>query len=465
MILTLGLALGLPAPLLGQDILGTWQGALDVQGTQLRIVFHLTETDGQLAATMDSPDQGATGIPTDAATFEGGTLTIEAQALGLTYSAELSDDGTRLAGTFEQGPSTFPLDLTRQVGAVEGPQRPQEPRDFPYQQEDVRFTNPQGGHQLAGTLTKPQGDAFEKVAVLVSGSGPQNRDEELMGHKPFLVLSDHLTRQGIAVLRYDDRGVGESEGHFPAATTRDLADDAAAAVAYLRSRPDMADKAIGIVGHSEGGMIAPMLASEDPELAYLVLLAGPGIPIPELMRLQSAAISRAYGTSEEVVQVNGKTLGQCYRFIRDHPELDKDALKVELMSIMRQGFAALPAEAIEGIGDMEAFLAKETGTILSDWFLYFLRFDPATYLRQVNCPVLAINGELDLQVLAEENLAGIEAALAHNSKLTTRAFPGLNHLFQAAETGAPSEYARIEETFNAEAMQFVSDWIATCHRK
>ena len=447
-----------------QDITGQWNGAIEIQGTQLRIVFNIEKNDTGLVATLDSPDQGAAGIATTSTTLEENQLTIVANALGMKYDGELSTDGTAINGTFNQGGMSLPLNLSRKViEAKPAAKRPQDPTDFPYEQEAVKFKNPVGGHALAGTLTIPKNGAFDKVVILVSGSGPQNRDEEvkIFNHRPFLVLSDYLTRNGIAVLRYDDRGVGESEGNFQTATSKDFAADASAAVAYLASRSDMKGKKIGIAGHSEGGMIAPMVASENQDVAFIVLLAGPGIKIPELLLIQSEKIGRASGVSEATLKTNNLVSTAAYNYLSTTETTDKAVLRTELTSIFKKYINDFSAEELEEIGDQDIFIDSQIDVMLDDWFLYFLKFDPETYLSKVSCPVLAINGELDLQVTARENLASIEASLAKakNTRVTIQEIPGLNHLFQKTETGAPSEYGQLEETFNEEAMAFVAQWI------
>ena len=443
-----------------EKILGTWNGVLDV-GMQLRIAFNLSEYEGNLIATMDSPDQGANGIPTDKTTFENGKLTIEANKMGINYSAQLNDDGTKIEGEFKQGGMTFPLNLSREKVEKKVLNRPQEPKDFPYLQEEVKFQNPKGEHHLAGTLTMPNDKKFDKVVVLISGSGPQNRDEELLGHKPFLVLSDRMTRNGIAVLRYDDRGVAESTGDFQSATTRDFADDAAAAVAFLKTRKDMAGKQIGLMGHSEGGMIAPIVASENKLVDFIVLLAGPGIDIKELMMLQTDKIAEAEGTPKEVRAANAKTLSRVFDFMKENSTLDKDQIKPELLKILEEEYLTFSDAIKEDIGDKDEFFDGQINSMTTDWFLYFMRFNPQDYLSKVKCPVLAVNGELDLQVTSKENLEGIRQCLkkANNKNVTIKEFKGLNHLFQKTETGAPSEYATLEETFNEEMMKFVADWM------
>ncbi len=443
-----------------QNVLGDWNGALEVQGMQLRIVFHITEDGENLKATMDSPDQGANGIPVDKVTWNGKELTVEMPKMGIKYTSTLNDDETEIDGTFNQGPMSLPLKMTREKVDKKELVRPQEPKTFGYQQEEVKFENPKGGHYLAGTLTIPSDEKFEEVVILITGSGPQDRNEELLGHKPFLVLADHFTKRGIAVLRYDDRGVAKSTGTFKGSTSRDFADDVNAAVSFLKKRKDMAGKKIGLCGHSEGGMIAPMVASENGDVDFIILLAGPGINIPDLMKLQTDKISEAEGVDESMRKINGVIIENAFGFLHKNKGMNKDELRNGLTKILSDGFESLPAAEREG-EDKDKFMEEELKMMLDDWFLYFMQFNPADYLTKVKCPVLAINGELDLQVTSKENLEGIRSSLAKagNKNLTTKEFKGLNHLFQKTETGAPSEYAKLEETFNEDVMKFVSDWI------
>jgi len=442
------------------EILGDWNGVLEIQGMQLTVVFHLMEENGYLKGTMDSPDQGAKGIPMEKVSYEDGKLTVKQSNMLMEYTATLNEDKTGLTGNFKQGGMDMPLSLSREKVEKEALVRPQEPKDFPYQQEEVKFVNEKGGHHLAGTLTKPTSGSFDKVVVLVTGSGPQNRDEELLGHKPFLVIADRFTRAGIAVLRYDDRGVGASEGAFKGATTRDFADDVNAAVSFLKSRKDMDGKAIGIVGHSEGGMIAPIVASENKAVDFIVLLAGPGIDIVELMLLQTDLISAAEGATEEERAQNAIASRKIFNYLKSNTSTNKETLEIGLERLFQEAYDVIPEEKREG-KSMEEMFAGQKDMLMDDWFLYFMKFDPQDYLTKVSCPVLAINGELDLQVTPKENLEGIEKSLlkANNKNVTIKEYKGLNHLFQKTETGAPSEYATLEETFNEEVLKDVSKWI------
>lgn len=278
-----------------QNIVGDWYGTLNVQATKLHLVFHISKNAEAYSSTMDSPDQNAFGLATDGTAFSNNQLTIQAAKFGLKYTGTFKADSNNISGTFTQGPVNVPLTLSHEkpTAALPPEARPQDPKDFPYKQEQVYFINSKAGDKLAGTLTLPAGKV-SKVVVLISGSGPQDRNEEVkqFNHRPFLVWSDWLTRQGIAVLRYDDRGIGHSTGNFNLATSADFADDAEAAVNYIKSRADLKNLSVGLMGHSEGGMIAPVVASRNKQVDFIVLLAGPGTPITELMLQQSADQAR-----------------------------------------------------------------------------------------------------------------------------------------------------------------------------
>lgn len=451
-----------------QNILGTWNGALSIQGTQLRIVFHIQEGEKGLSTKMDSPDQGAFGIATDETSWENGTLTIKAKALGMTFEGKPVAGKEQLTGTFKQGGMALPLELSRESGgkAEEKPKpRHQDPQDFPYEQEEVKFEVEQGGHTMAGTLTYPSDKNFDQVVILISGSGAQNRNEELvpMNHRPFLVLSDHLTRNGIAVLRYDDRGVGESGGKFSGATTQDFAHDAAAAVSYLSSRKDMKGKKIGLLGHSEGGMIAPMVASEHETVDFIGLLAGPGMEGSKLLLQQIDLISESEGLSAELREEDQKTLKKVFAEIAQNPDLSTDELKKRLLQIFNEAYENMSASLQQEIPNKDQMYQGQSAMLSSTWFRFFLKHKPQDYLEKVSCPVLAINGSLDLQVPAKVNLDGIKQSLekSGNDAVVIAELPKLNHLFQTAKTGAPTEYGQIEETFNPEALALISDWVLT----
>ncbi len=442
-----------------QEITGDWNGVLSVQGMKLRLVFHLTKTDTGYTATMDSPDQGAKGIPMTAAKFENNVLTLEHSAAQIVYTGTLDKSGV-VTGNFVQAGQTFPLILSRQEIVVEKPKRPQEPvKPFPYNSEDITFENIKDSITLAGTFTYPQGKGIFPAVVLITGSGAQNRDEELMGHKPFLVLSDYLARNGIAVLRFDDRGSYASKGNFATAITPDFATDAEAAVQYLKTRKEVNKKKIGLIGHSEGGIVAPMVAVNCKDVSYIVLMAGPGIPGSEILLRQQKLIGQANGMKEEDLKITAELNSHIFKMIDEIS--DTDTLRVKITNYLMEKSKDLPELKIpEGktINDMIDLQLKQ---LFTPWMLNFIRYNPAPMLEKVKCPVLAINGSKDLQVPSEVNLKAIENALnkGGNKNFTIKEMSNLNHLFQECKTGSPNEYAGIEQTISPSALDAILTWI------
>ena len=430
------------------DITGTWLGKLNPGAITLRIAFHITTNDKGYGATMDSLDQGAKGLPVASVTRAGAQLTMTMPMMGAKFEGTIAEDGSSIRGTFTQGGASLPLTLDRvkDTAALETP-HPQEPKPpFPYKSEDVTYENKTAGITLAGTLTIPQGKGPFPAALLITGSGPQNRNEEIMGHKPFLVLADYLTRRGIAVLRVDDRGVGKSGGTFATATTADFATDAEASVAYLKTRTEVNAHRIGLIGHSEGGIIAPMVASRDPEIAFIVMMAGTGVPGDQVLVEQVRRLAESVGQSKEEADkaaANERTILNLVKEGKDTATIEKE------ISVLSNG--KMPPGQI----------AAQMKAISSPWFRYFLTYDPATALKKVKCPVLALDGSKDTQVSPEQNLPAIRKALEEggNKNVETDELPGLNHLFQTAKTGSPREYAQIEETIAPVALQKITSWI------
>ena len=426
---------------------GIWQGVIKAGGQELRLVFHFAQEGDMWTATGDSPDQGAAGIPVESVEVEGFNISVDVPVAAAKYEGEYDPAKSIIKGKWHQGGGAYAVDLER-IEKVEVVVRPQDPvPPFPYDESEVTFPNDKAGITLAGTLTLPrQGGPFPAV-ILVTGSGAQNRNEEVMNHRPFLVLADHLTRQGIAVLRYDDRGVGGSGGDPVMATSKDFAGDAFAAFTFLAKQPGIDAARTGIVGHSEGGVIAPMIAAAHPEVGFIVLLAGPGFIGSELLLQQSAAILRASGATEDQINKARKANRSVYEIVANEPDDAKAAEEI--------------GKILTGLGIPEDNIAAQISPLLTPWYRYFIGYDPAEDLRNTTCPVLAITGSLDVQVPADENLTAIEQALKEggNDSVVTKKLEGLNHLFQHATTGLVQEYAQIEETFAPEALQIVSDWI------
>ncbi len=435
-----------PAP--PSDIDGYWAGTLDVGAIKLRMVFHITNTVDGLTATADSPDQGATGMPVTTVIRDGSSLKLEMKQLGGTFDGKISEDHSSLTGTWSQNGRDFPLVLKHVKDKAELElRRPQNPvRPYPYREEEVSYDNKLQGDRFAGTLTIPQGKGPFPAVLLITGSGPQDRDETLMGHKPFLVLSDYLTRAGIVVLRVDDRGVGKSTGDFKTATTADFATDVEAGVAFLKTRSEIDHHKIGLIGHSEGAIIAPMVAARTHDVGFIVMMAGSGVPGDQIIVEQTLLISEASGVSKEDAEKQATEERELLAFVVK--EKDSATLKEELR-------VRLAGKAEEPL------LGAQIQTLTSPWFRYFLAYDPAIALRKVRCPVLALSGEKDLQVPPKQNLPAIRKALEDggNKNFEIDELPGLNHLFQTAKTGAPSEYSTIEETISAVALEKISSWI------
>lgn len=441
-----------------QDITGEWNGLLKVQGMSLRLVFHIAGDTNGYTATMDSPDQGAKGIPVTSVSFVNNVLTLEIAAAQIKYTSE-SVNTDSITGTFSQMGQKLPLNLYRKAVTQVKPKRPQEPvLPYPYKSEEITFVNEKDNIKLAGTLTLPNTKGKFPAIVLITGSGPQNRDEELMGHKPFLVLADFLTRNGFAVLRFDDRGTNKSEGNFQTATTPDLASDVKSAVKYLKSRSEVNPLRIGLMGHSEGGIIAPMVAVECKDVNFIVLLAGTGISGKEILLKQQDLIGHANGMKEEDLRTTAEINSTIYKMIDEIQ--NTDTLKSKIKEYLLIKSKDIPGLNIPEGSSLNEIVDMQINQITSPWMLYFIRYNPSPVLSKVKCPVLAVVGSKDLQVPAEINLKAIENALksAGNKQYQVKELPSLNHLFQECTTGSPNEYANIEQTISPVLFETLTDW-------
>ncbi len=442
---------------------GTWEGKLDV-GVELRIVFHIKENGkGALTATADSPDQGALGLKCDTAIVFSETLTIEMKDLNARFTGKLVNDSV-IDGNFTQG-AEIPLVL-KKVDKPSERKRSQTPQPpFPYKTEEIEYYNKDKSLRFGATITIPSGKGPFPAALLITGSGPQNRDEDIMGHKLFAVLADHLSRNGFVVVRTDDRGVGKSTGKFEGATSADFAQDASAGVEYLQSRPEVNNKKIGLVGHSEGGMIAPMVATQRKDINFIVLMAAPGIKITELMTEQNIAILRSAGISTEATAAYSALYKKLLEQILNAP--DTVAASSIVHKTIKEWADTTRQKLVEELdlhfAEKRNNIATSLAQIMSSpWFKYFLAYDPVVYLERIKCKVLAINGDKDIQVISSSNLAGIEQALkkgkAKNYHVTELA--GMNHLFQRCTKCTLDEYGELEETFSPIALGVISDWLS-----
>ena len=422
------------------------------------------DASGKTQAYFDSITEGQTDFEATWA-IEDGTLKFDVGKIRLTYRGKLNEAGDEAEGTWSQGGRNLPLKLKRQAHEYDNknvwenrPQRPKGP--FPYDSEEIRFENPDAGITLAGTLTIPKTQGRHPAVVLISGSGPQDRDESLMGHKPFLVLADYLSRRGIAVLRYDDRGTAKSTGKHSKATTKDFATDAAAAVAFLKEHDRINPKEIGLAGHSEGGLIAPITIGMRDDVAFVVIMAGTGVDGVTIIRTQTEAMLRASGVDEEEIKI-AIAVNQLALKAATEAESDEDFVK-QLDAALEKYISTLPEDSREELGKNLRQGVRDTRKRLrGTWMRFFLTYDPRPALQEITCPVLAIIGSKDTQVLPDLNMPEIEKALKKggNSDITMVQLEGLNHLFQKCVTGSLDEYATIQETFNPAALEAIGDWI------
>lgn len=440
------------------SIEGDWSGVLDVGIAKVTLVLHVQQNpDGGLRATADILEQKVNGTLINLITFDGRLVKFEIESAFAKFEGLLIKNESEISGQWTQAGQSFPLAFERGIKSVEVPNRPQEPKlPLPYTEEHISYNGLEAGVTLSGTLTLPDSKGPFPVVLLIAGSGPNDRDETLLGHKPFLVLADYLTRQGIAVLRFDKRGCGKSTGNYDKATSQDFSNDVLAGIAYLKSRKEVNSNQIGLIGHSEGGLIAPMAATKSKDVAFIVLMAGTGVNGEEVVYEQSSLIQRVSGDSEENIK-------QCRKFQEEIFTIVKKESNPQIAAVQLQEVVKNHTAALLGTQEKETveILKSQASRVNNEWFRYFLTFDPSIALKQVQVPVLALNGELDLQVSSKQNLPAISKALEEsgNKDFTVIELPKLNHLFQTCETGSIGEYAKIEETISPLALDLIAKWV------
>jgi uncharacterized protein len=440
---------------------GLWEATVDAGGTRLRQMLRISSGEWGTNALMDSPDQYVSNVALKDLAREGRVVRFTAGRGAARFEGLLSEDGDELAGAWTGGGQQTPISFTRTRTVADSapPDRPQNPVEpVPYRQEEVEFDNPAApGVHLFGTLTLPPGPGPFPAAILLSGSGQHDRDESLDGHKPFLVIADHLTRNGIAVLRFDDRGAGKSTGEAYDATSGDKASDANAAFAYLLGRTDLRRDAIGFVGHSEGGLIAPIAMARNDKVAFLVSLAGPATDIIDLMLSQRRIMAGGEGASEAQLRRSEPIVLAMWRALAaaETPAAGRAAL-LAMMTPEAKAAMGVPPETDS------ALLLRD---LLRARVWYLAHYDPVPNLARITVPVLVLNGSLDHQTEPGPNLAAWRDRLTGSRDVTVQELPGLNHMFQHATTGGRGEYRDIEETFAPEALDLISGWIGTRFRR
>lgn len=462
-----------------QQISGNWEGVLQAAGNEIPVVFHITkDSAGKYSATFDSPKQKAFNLACGEVIVKEDSVILMMPIIKGKYAGMLSEDKKKMTGNWNQGPATMPLLMkkTSDVVTVKEIKRPQTPRPpFPYKSEDVEYDNADRSVHFGATFTVPLPDPNANyfrapvypTVLLITGSGKQDRDETIYDHKSFAVIADHLTRQGIAVLRVDDRDIGKTTGNFNTATSADFAKDVEAGLDYLKTRQDVDTGNIGLLGHSEGGMIAPMVATKRTDVKFVILLAGPGVKISELMEQQSVDMATANGTPARSMEKYRLLYRELVTTIVNEPDTAKAYSKaVDVFDNWQKDKSALLVMGTTGVKDEKSktrFIQAFVKQLSNPWYNYFLKFDPAEYLTKLHCPVLALNGEKDIQVSAKQNLAAIRSHLekAGNTNFKSLEVPGLNHLFQHCKKCTADEYSELEESFDPGTLDIISGWIKT----
>jgi alpha/beta superfamily hydrolase len=440
-----------------QDISGDWNGEAKRGEKLITFVFKIEKENSKYSSTMSVPTFRVSGIKPSTTTFIDEKLIIDGSNVGMNYKGIFNKESQQFEGTYKEGGLEMTLNLKKGAIKIEDLRRPQEPvKPYPYYEEDVVFKNIEAKVSLAGTLTLPNKNEKFPVVILISGSGPQDRDESFMGHKPFLVLADHLTKQGIGVLRFDDRGNGESTGDFGNATTEDFSKDVLSAITYLKTRNDVDIKNIGLIGHSEGGIIAPLVANNSKDVAFMVLLASTGISGTELSVMQSKTLRQFPVKDEIAYEKNTRKAIAIVTSNKSDLEI-KNELTTHYNAFIKPILRSLnvPEEKIN------LFIESQLKTSLKPWSRYFLQYNPADEIEKLQMPVLSLNGSKDTQVNAKINQEGIRNALIKggNKDYEIIELENLNHFFQECETGNMDEYRKIEQTFSPTALREISNWI------
>ncbi len=442
-----------------QDITGIWNGTVKLgEDKEISFIFNIKKIDNNYVTDLSIPAQRVAGLKPQKTTFENGILQIDGTNLGIKYEGKFNTTSQQFEGKFSEGANTLPLNLKEGKLKLESKNnRPQEPvKPYPYYEEEVVFENKEANVSLAGTLTLPGNNKKSPAVILISGSGPQDRDETFANHKPFWVLADHLTRQGIAVLRFDDRGVGKSTGNFSSATTKDFSTDVISAVKYLKSRSDIDTDNIGLIGHSEGGIIAPLAANQTKDVSFMVLLAATGIPGSEISLMQSLSM-RPFPVPNEAAYE--QAIRKAIKIAASDNELP--TIKKELTIHYNKTIAPILKPLVGNDAKVNEIIGGLIEMRTTPWIRYFYNYNPAAEIEKLEIPVLSLNGSKDTQVNAKINQNGIRQSLIKggNQDYKIIELEDLNHFFQECETGKMDEYQKIEQTVSPIALKEISSWI------
>jgi len=452
------LVFAIPFSLYSQQWQGKWNGVVSIGEQNFRLSYLLNQEGDHWVADMMSPDQSDNQFRCDRVHLSSDSVVFEASQMGIAFRGKFNDSHTEISGLVEQGDSKYPLILSKKEIRKSIKPRSQNPIEpFPYKVEEVKFSNTKAGIELSGTLTYPEGKGPFAAVILVSGSGPQDRDETILDHRPFWVIADYLSRQGYVVLRYDDRGVFQSGGNFQTATSLDFADDALAAIEFLESKNFVDKTKTGIIGHSEGGLVAPIAAAQSDKVDFIISLAGTGVSGREILHLQTIDIQSMEGMSKESAEADARKNDDIFNILDHYP--DSTAAAKAILHYIDSTKKDLSGT----IPDYENYKAYHNTFFNTQWMRTFGSYDSAQAWSKVKCPVLALNGDKDLQVNAYINLNAIAAALEKggNYNYKTVTFQGLNHLFQPTLYGRVSEYGEIETTIDVQILEEMSSWMGT----
>jgi pimeloyl-ACP methyl ester carboxylesterase len=452
-----------------QSPIQNWAGILNAGGQKIELRLHLMQNaDKTYTSNWDVPAQKAIGITSSKTTFENGVLNIEVKMIGASYVGTMNVAGDKIEGTWGQSGMNFPLNMEpikegAAVAVIIKPQTPKPP--FTYTSEDFVYHSANTNLDYGATITFPNDNKKHSLVILITGSGKQDRDETIFDHKPFAVIADYLTKKGFAVLRVDDRGAGKSTGDFSKSTSADFALDVEEHIRYAKSLAMVDTNKIGLLGHSEGGLIAPMVAARNKSVAFIVLLAGPGIQIVDLMAIQNELVLKSVGVSQDAISAYIPLYKKLMKTIIVTDKKEDALLKAK--EIVKDWYTSTDkvlvkkTTNINNEAEAEKFANSMAATFSTNWWKYFGAFDPQSSIQKVKCPVLAINGSADIQVPSDASIHGIEAALKKggNKQFTTKQFIGLNHLFQKCTKCTVAEYGELETTIEPEVLTTIGDWL------
>ncbi len=443
-----------------KNLTGKWEASLNFPNVKYKLILDfINDKDNNISMKLSSPKQRVYDMQADSLSIKGTEISFVLPKFNVSFNGNYDLDSNIIKGTWKQEKFKVPIAFYREgeLERIERPQYPQKP--YPYNSENVIIDNPDANVQLAGTITFPKEKGPFPAILLINGSGPQDRDETIYNHKPFLVIADYFTRKGFAVLRVDDRGYGASTGKYNNSTTNDFADDAEHSIDYLKTRKEVDPNKIGLIGFNEGGIIAAMVDSEIKDINFIVLLATPGLTGKDVLLAQTKTLQKAQGVSEKEIEQDYKINNKVFSIVQS----TKDSVKAinEIQKTLKDFVSTLSDSEKTQRKYSEYTIANKARFMMTPWFRYYLSFNPTSALEKINCPALVLYGQNDLQIEPKKNLNAVVNAIEKggNHNVESQIIPGLNHLFQTSKSGLPEEYSKIKETFSPKALEIIYNWI------